>query len=326
MNRFLIAILALVLVGAGLWFLGPREKISGPVAFDATRIGPDVDAYLFRAERSVPDLVRGAQKHVLWANPVNKTKTPLSIVYIHGFSATLEEIRPVPDEIARLLGANLFYTRLKGHGRNGAAMAEARYLDWRADLAEAVEIGRRLGDRVILMGTSTGGALITAGLVEPETTADVAGVVLVSPNFAPQQQGVGVLTWPFARNFAPMILGEERFFAPENTEHGKWWTTRYPTEAVVPMAASVKAANEVNHARITAPALFIFSDADQVVRAERTREIASAWGAPVSLWPVEAGPNDDRQSHVIAGEILSPDLTAEVVERILEWLRERGLT
>ena len=89
MNRFLIAILARVLVGVGLWLLGPREKISGPVAFDATRIGPDVDAYLFRAERSVLDLVRGAQKHVLWANPVNKTMTPLSIVYVHVFSATL---------------------------------------------------------------------------------------------------------------------------------------------------------------------------------------------------------------------------------------------
>ncbi|MEM9794451.1 MAG: alpha/beta fold hydrolase [Pseudomonadota bacterium] len=325
MNRFLIVLLVIGGLGCALWFLGPRERTSGSSAFDASQIGPDIDAYLFRSERGVPDLVRGAQKHVLWADPVAKSKTPLSLVYVHGFSATLEEVRPVPDDIARTLGANLFYTRLKGHGRNGAAMGEARYLDWRDDLIEAVEIGRRIGEKVILIGTSTGGSLITKGLTEAATTADVAGVILLSPNFEVQAQGAALLNWPFARNFVPLVLGEQRFFAPENTEHGKWWTTRYPTRALIPMAATVKVANDLDHSRITTPALFLFSDADQVVRAERTRAVAAAWGGPVSLWPLEAGPNDDRQSHVIAGKILSPDLSSEVVKRILEWVRERGL-
>lgn len=324
MNRFLAIVFALIAVLALLWVFGPRETVSGPVAFDAERIGPDLDAYLFRSERAVPGVVRGAQKHILWADPAQKEKTPLSIVYIHGFSATLEEIRPVPDNVARALRANLFYTRLAGHGRSGAAMGEARVADWRADMAEALEIGRRLGERVILMGTSTGGSLVTMALADPAFSQDVAGAVFFSPNFGIQAEGSEFLTWPFARSFIPLILGEERFFAPENTDHAKWWTTRYPTKALVPMAASVKAANVVDHGQIAQPALFVFSDADQIVSAARTREVAAEWGGPATLWPVEAGPGDDRVSHVIAGDILSPGLTDNVVARILEWVRERG--
>ncbi len=324
MNRFLLGLLLIVGLGAVLWVFGPREAVRGPVAFSAAGVDDDLDAYLFRRERAFTDVVRGAQKHILWANPARKQKTPLSIVYIHGFSATLEEIRPVPDEVARAIGANLFYTRLTGHGRTGAAMGEARLADWRADMAEAIEVGRRLGDRVILMGTSTGGSLVTMALGDPLMSQGVAGAVFFSPNYAIQAEGSNILTWPFARSFIPLILGKERFFAPDNTEHAKWWTTRYPTQALIPMAASVKAANAVDHGDIQVPALFIFSDADQIVKASRTREVAARWGGPVALWPVEAGPGDDRVSHVIAGDILSPGLTDNVVARILEWVRERG--
>lgn len=324
MKRFMIFLLGLAVLGAGLWFLGPREPATGPVAFSPDTLGGDLDAYLFRSERAVPDIRRGTQKHILWVDPVGKRRTPLSIVYLHGFSATLEEIRPVPDNVARALGANLFYTRLTGHGQSGAALGAARLADWRADVAEALEIGRRLGERVIVMGTSTGGSLATMALGDPEMSRDVAGVVFFSPNFALKAEGSQVLTWPFARQFVPMILGAERFFAPENADHAKWWTTRYPTQAVIPMAAAVKAANEVDHGAIDVPALFVFSDADQIVDAARTRAIAARWGGPTALWPVEAGPEDDRVSHVIAGDILSPGLTDEVVERILEWVRERG--
>ncbi|MDD4273595.1 MAG: hypothetical protein PHG14_07705 [Desulfobacter postgatei] len=38
-------------------------------------------------------------------------------VYIHGFSATRKETAPLSDLVAKTLNANLFYTRLSGHGR-----------------------------------------------------------------------------------------------------------------------------------------------------------------------------------------------------------------
>ncbi|MEM8789477.1 MAG: alpha/beta hydrolase [Pseudomonadota bacterium] len=323
MSRVSIVVLVLVAVGAAVWFLGPREPVSGPTGFDPERIGADLDAYLYEQERDIPNIRRGTQKHVLWADPVGKGRTPLSVVYVHGFSASLEEIRPVPDNVARALGANVFYTRLTGHGRDGAAMAEATALDWRADMEEALEIGRRIGERVIVMGTSTGGTL--AALALAEGAPNVAGVVMVSPNFEIVAEGAQMLTWPFARQFVPLVAGRERFFAPENAAHGRWWTTRYPTVAVLPMAALVKAARAAAVETIEVPALFVFADADRVVSAERTRRVAARWGGPVTLWPVDLGPEDDRVAHVVAGDILSPGQTASVTERILEWVRERDL-
>lgn len=324
--RFLLLLLVgLAVIGVALWFLGPREPAGRGAAFDPEIIGRDVDNYLYRQERAVPGIVRGAQKHVLWADPARRDRRPLALVYVHGFSATLEELRPVPDMVARALGANLFYTRLTGHGRDGAALAGASVADWRRDLEEAIAVGRELGDRVILIGASTGASLITLALEDPALREGVAGVVLVSPNYGLKATGAQVLTWPFARRFVPLVLGEERFFAPESADHAKWWTERYPTVALLPMAATAKAARKADLAGIDVPALFIFSDLDEVVDHKQTRAVADAWGGPVTVWPVEPARGDDRSAHVIAGDILSPGLTEPVVERILEWTRERNL-
>ncbi|MSU88677.1 alpha/beta fold hydrolase [Rhodobacteraceae bacterium 2CG4] len=325
MRFLLLLLLVLALVGAALWLLGPREPAGRGAAFDPEVIGRDVDNYLYRTERDVPGIIRGAQKHVLWADPAKRDRRPLALVYVHGFSATLEELRPVPDIVARELGANIFYTRLTGHGRDGAALAQASVADWRRDLEEAIAIGREIGERVVLIGTSTGGALITLALEDPALREAVAGVVMISPNFRLKASGASLLTWPFARRLVPMVVGAERFFAPESADHAKWWTERYPSTALLPMAAAVKAARAVDVGAIEVPALFVFSDLDEVVDHRETRAIADAWGGPVTVWPVEPGRGDDRAAHVIAGDILSPGLTGPVAERILEWTRERNL-
>ena len=91
------------------------------------------------------------------------------------------------------------------------------------------------------------------------------------------------------------------------------------------MAAAVKEAVRSDIEGINVPALFVFSDADEVVSARATRSIASRWGGSVSVWPVRMGQGDDRLSHVIAGRILSPGMTQPVVDRILEWINERRI-
>ena len=60
-------------------------------------------------------------------------QTQWAVVYIHGFSASRMETAPLADTIATALGANLFYARLAGHGRGGAAMGEPSVQDWLAD-------------------------------------------------------------------------------------------------------------------------------------------------------------------------------------------------
>ena len=111
-----VGLLALV------WLFAPREPADLTINHDQIRVGSDVDAYLAAREQQFDDIVVGVQKQVIWAKEPG-IRTPLSIVYIHGFTATSKEIRPVPDRVAKALGANLYLARFTGHGRSADALA-----------------------------------------------------------------------------------------------------------------------------------------------------------------------------------------------------------
>ena len=57
----------------------------------------------------------GNQARIIWFDST-KTKTEYSIVYLHGFSASEEEGRPVHTNIAKEFGCNLYLSRLAEHG------------------------------------------------------------------------------------------------------------------------------------------------------------------------------------------------------------------
>ncbi|SHI77789.1 Lysophospholipase, alpha-beta hydrolase superfamily [Shimia gijangensis] len=324
MGRGLVLIILLCLA---LWIWGPYERISLHPTFGSSDIGVDIDAYLAAKEADFDDITPDTQKRVIWHGESGK-KTPLAIVYIHGFSATSEEIRPVPDLVAKALGANLFYTRLAGHGRKGEALAEVTTQDWMNDAAEALEIGRRLGEDIIVIATSTGATLMAEAAVQPDMVKDVKGLVLVSPNFGLADPTAMILTLPAARYWGPVVAGKTRSWTGRNDLHDKFWTTTYPTVSLFQMAALVQHAATQNYQSVTVPALFWFSDADDVVDHRETRKVAAAWGGENTLQTVMAvsvGTGDDPNSHVIAGDILSPGQTQGLVGGILNWINELEL-
>lgn len=314
----LYVLIALIVILAGLWVFGPREPVDTALRFDPAVIGEDIDAYLAEGEARFDDIVEDAQKQLVWAFPASRAKTPVSLVYIHGFSASPGEIRPAPDLAAEALGANLFYTRLAGHGRSDEAMAEPTVQDWLDDVAEAIAIGERLGERVVLIGTSTGGTLAAIAALHPDLKDRIAGIVFVSPNFKVQAAGSEVLTAPFARQLVPLIVGAERSFEPENELHAQFWTERYPSTALLPMAASVAHANAQFYENTSIPALFVFSDDDQVVDHTVTRQIAERWGGPAEIVSVEE--TEDPYRHVIAGDALSPSNSQMMADMIADWV------
>lgn len=317
-RKILIGLLFVVAGLAIVFFLGPRVAVDTSVTFDASAIGSDPAAYLANSESSVPNIREGLEKEIIWAYPASRAKTPVSIVYIHGFSASKGEIRPMSDKVAEALGANIYYSRLTGHGRDGTAMAMASVNDWINDLAEAMSIGRAIGENVIVMGTSTGAGLVTLGATQGGLLDDVSAMVLISPNYAVQAGGSEILTMPWGEHMANLIVGPERGFTPENDLHKKFWTHRYPTKSLLPMAALTAAARDAAVEKINIPTLFVFSDADKVVRHDVTRELSSRWGGPTELVVVEN--TDDPYSHVIAGDALSPSTTEMLAGRTIEWI------
>ncbi|MBP0481711.1 alpha/beta hydrolase [Sagittula salina] len=292
--------------------------MTAPAAAQAVPEG-GITKWLAAGEARLPDLRPGVEKRVIWRG-APEAVTDWAVVYVHGFSATSEELRPLPDRVAEGLSANLHFTRLAGHGRAPAAMAEVTLEAWLRDVAEALEIGRRIGRRVLVMGCSTGCTLVTLAL-HRGLAAGVAGVVMLSPNYRLRDPRASLMTWPLARWWLPLVAGREHGFAPLSEAHGRFWTTRYPSRALLPMAEGLRAATALDHGSVRVPGLFVFDERDALVDHDRTRQVAAAWGVPSDVQVVTTGPGDDPGHHVIAGDILSPGLTRPLTETILRWAR-----
>jgi alpha-beta hydrolase superfamily lysophospholipase len=317
-------LLVLALVAGGLWVWPRTMAIDAPV-FDAAALPEDRDGWLAGREAVFTDIVPGTEKRILWAGETG-VKTPLAVVYVHGFSASSEETRPVPDKVAAALGANLYFTRLAGHGRGSAPMGTMTAADWMVDFAEALAIGARIGDRVVIMATSTGAPITLAGLARPELRAaipaadKVAGIVMISPNFKlASAVNSAILDLPGAPVFVPSLIGAEREWTPRNAAHGIYWTTRYPTAALFPMAHVMRAARDANPGAVTVPLLLLTSPDDVVVSPAAAEAVAADWGGPVAResWPWREGM--DEEAHVIAGDIRSPGMTQAAADRIIAW-------
>jgi alpha-beta hydrolase superfamily lysophospholipase len=315
-GRALLALAALV--AAGL-FLAPKEPLEMPPPFEPRRFGEGIGVYLETMESRFDDIRPDSHKRVIWAGE-RETRTALSIVYFHGFSASSQEIRPVPDLLAQAFGANLVYTRFRGHGRDSDAMGEASASDWLADAAEALAVARATGERVVILATSTGATVAAVALQDPALREHVAGVIFVSPNFGINNPLAPLLTWPGARHWLPLVAGKRRSFEPRNPEQAAEWTSEYPSIAVFAMAALVAHARSLDYSKMTLPALFYYSDDDRVVRPDLTGKVMAKWGGPVTRLVPTPGPEDDPFAHVITGDIMSPGTTHAAVEAMTEWL------
>jgi alpha-beta hydrolase superfamily lysophospholipase len=315
----IVLAIVILLLGAA-WLFGPRTVVDTTITFDPKLLGDDLDAYLEKSEAKVRGIQPNQHKEIVWADPETKAKTPIAIVYIHGFSASPQEMRPVPDIVAANLKANLFLTRLFGHGTTTRPMADVSVNAWANDFAEALAIGERLGDKVVVMGTSTGGALTTWAITQPAFKDRIDAVILCSPNYGVQAFGASLLTLPFARQMANVVMGETRSFEPGNDLQRLYWTTTYPVDAILPMAEVVRLAVDAPVEQTKIPALLLISPDDQVVQPAITRDMAERWGAPHRL--VEIKGVEDPSKHVLAGAAMSPSTTEPVAKLATDWLRQ----
>lgn len=303
-------------------FFEPRVKVAQQVDKQAADIPEAValDTYLASAEATIPDLIPGTEKIVRWAVTPG-VATPVSLVYLHGFSSSRQEVWPLMEQVADALQANLFYARLRGHGRTGEALAAASVVEWQQDALQALAIGQRLGERVVLVATSNGATLATWLATQPGA-AELAALVLMSPNYGPRDPLSELLLWPWAHLLVRWIVGSEYQWTPQNPEHARYWTWHYPSEALLTMMGVVKLARHSPVEQIRTPLLVLYAPDDQVVNAKRIERFFRRFGtSDKRLMPLDN--TTDRQHHMLAGDILAPEDTARVRDLMVEFLRPR---
>ena len=184
MTRIIPWLMGIAILLVIVYMLGPRESTE-----DLTGTYPEVpedlielEAFVKAKEDTVEGLKANNQAQIIWADSTEKKKTPFSILYVHGFGASQMEGDPVHRKIAEHFGANLFLSRLPEHGIDRPNAFE--YLDASKlvqGAREAYMISKQLGEQVIVIGTSMGGAL---SLILAEERPEIHAMLLYSPCIA----------------------------------------------------------------------------------------------------------------------------------------------
>jgi len=143
--------------------------------------------------------------------------------------------------------------------------------------------------------------------------------VLISPNFGPADRLAEIVNAPGGRTITRWVNGPEYRFEPRHPDQARYWTTRYPVEALFPLMATVHLARQQPLAHWRAPVLMLLSPKDRVIDVSSARAAYAQIGAPTKRL-VEVLDAEDAMQHVIAGRILSPASTDGVVRNIVEWV------
>lgn len=302
--------------------LSSCSSITEPAAVGAewARLTPaQAEQRIKESESRFTDIRPGTEKAFIWADPERKERTAISLVYIHGYTATRGEVAPVPDMIAKELKANLFYTRLTAHGRTKEAYKDVRVEDWMLDSLEALEIGKVLGDRVILMGTSTGAALAT-WLATGPVRDQVAGLIYISPNFGPNDGLAWLLLTPLGAPLAGMTQGEYRTFPTLNDAHRYYWDYWHHSSSLVPMMRLVDFAKNRDFTRLVAPAIVFYNPGDTVVNEAITVEVFGKFASKDKSLILTT--TADTNNHLLAGDVFSPGSNAFVADTAVAFFRK----
>jgi esterase/lipase len=285
-------------------------------------VPPDSDKVDLQAILVEPtsDLVPGTEKRLVWQGA--EQRTAWSVVALHGFSASRQETAPLAEIVANRLGANLFETRFTAHGLKHDGLVNVRAEAWLDDVAEALAVGRAIGEKVVVIAISNGATLATAMLDHPAMDA-VDTLVMISPNFAPADPKAMWITNPGGPLLLKLISGNTRSWEAYNEQQALYWTTSYPTAALIEVIRGVDRAKQ-KLKTVTAPRVQLFYSPDDKVIS--VPSMLSAYDAILSPQKeINAVPETGEPSaHVLAGDIISPDNTLPIAEKIVGFILRPG--
>ena len=323
--RFLKIVILSILALFVIYFLGPQPP--KPVLNDvlpAVASIDTLDSYITAME--APHKIKpNNQAKIIWADS-SKSQTEYALVYLHGFSASQMEGDPVHQNIAKQFNCNLYLARLAEHGIDTTEDLMNLTADQYWESAKlAYSIGKQIGKKVILMGTSTGGTL---ALQLAANYPEIAGLILYSPNIEIFDPSAPLLNNPWGLQIGRAVLKSNYVdIKYKDSAFPKYWNSHYRIVAVVALQNLLEATmTEATFKKIHQPtlALYYYKDEahqDNVVKVKAIQKMMQQIATPANLKMEMAIPN--AGNHVIASPIVSNDIvsvekaTAKFIKKVI---------
>lgn len=223
LGKWLVATLLVLLS-----FLASTYKWKAPeYSFNQVSTYADFDEYYnkeletSKAEKTRPD---NEEKLIRYSNE----KTPIAILYIHGFGASRMEGEEVVNQVADAFQANIYYVRLPGHGTNVEDHKNTPFTSYLQDAETALLMSSALGEKVVLIGTSMGGLIST--YLAAKHPDKIAAVILASPFYEFPDPTANVFKFSWGKTFIHLVMGEIRKSVEQdskNDSYNYWYKDQY---------------------------------------------------------------------------------------------------
>ncbi|OAV43056.1 carboxylesterase [Lewinella sp. 4G2] len=320
-KRYWLFLILLLIVG-GAYLLGPR--VPEPIYDTALpQVPGNVQAIADQIVAREADLpVReGNAAHVRFYNKMPE-RTKYAVVYLHGFGASYRDAYPVNYQLADSLKANLFAARWGDHGLKPphSLVGFTAESAW-AEAKEALAIGKALGDKVIILSTSTGGTL--AMKLAAEFPDDVYALVNFSPNVKDDMPGAWLLGTPWGEEIATLIGGfdGQRKVDYEEPRADQFFDTSFVASALVDLQVLVKSTMtaEATFNKIKCPILTLYYYKDSFNEDERVEvdvypKIHIAMATDTMFNELKSLPKPG--THFLGSGIMSEDLAGPLGEAL----------
>ncbi len=311
-------LIILIVVLAAIFFMGPKvEKPS--VEWNVPTQSAQVDLLLLQQEidsrESNTDFIKpDNESRIIFADSIPQL-TEYVLLYLHGFSASPIEGYPVNQHFAERYHMNAYWPRLHGHGLE----TSDNLLDMTPDklinsAKDALKIARQLGDKVILMSTSTGGTL---SLILAAGNPDIEALILYSPNIEMYDDMTKILSSHWGVQIGTLASGKMITYPDDPPIERKYWQSSYRIEAVAYLQSLVEnTMTKETFAKVKQAVFFgyYFKDAehqDHTVKVEAGLRMFDEIATPENLKRKHAFA--EVGVHPMASDIKSKDI--EGVER-----------
>lgn len=283
-----------------------------------------LDSIVTNQENQLNNVYEECKASIVWHPDFKFKKSNIAIVYLHGFGASNREGNPIVNKLAKDFNANVYQSRLAGHGFKDVSgfksLTPKKYI---ASAKKALEIGKKIGKKVILVSTSTGGTL---SLYLASKDKDISSLILYSPFIDVIDKRMMAILTPEGKKQMIAKYGGETFEQERPKEQLPFWSTKYHINGYIALLQMLQNTMiKETFSQVNCPVFlgYYYKDEehqDKVVSVNAMKEMFKVLGTKQEKKEQVAFPHVNN--HVIGCDLRSNDWQ-EVYRRTKEFIQKQ---